>query len=662
LSIKRKLAIIFSIIVSSILLINSTLHYLSTSEMLVNDQIQQMESTADEIRVAVEHSELGQQYAEDLLGEQLRLAAIAALKSLDKDAANVTNEQLAQLAKEIGVSHITLFQRKGDDIVGVKSSDPHEVNLSTKEWGYWYTAFNQLFDQRHVTIPEGQKLPHYWSGPIGVSSSNPDHIDKWGYYYDGTTNYIIDPYYRDIYQFKRHEERTGPKAIVEETVIKSDSLLEITAFNPNAFGKEPIVTKLDGNEYIDLENRPIRFGDYTYTDGQRDVDSVQKAAKSREIVSYKTELNGRTVLKTFVPVEAVHPYVIGLVTDYQVVQDVLNRQLLTNTLISIGLILFVFFCSSFIAGYTVRPVQLILRKVDEMAQGHLEARIPLDSRDELGQLANGINAMSQNLQVYTEELRSLFEHNSSAIFSLDLNATCLNINPMAQKITGYTAEEVRGRSFLDFVADKELRKAKAQMEEVKKGEWRSFELFLLQKDGHQIEVNVKSVPIVVSERIVGFYLIVKDITESKKTEELLRKSDKLAVVGQLAAGVAHEIRNPLTAIKGFVQLISKNEGAKREYLDIMLSELDRIELIIHEFLVLAKPQAVNYQQKDLLHLLQNIIAIVETQAIMSNVQILMKADPDIPTVECEENQLKQVFINVLKNALEAMPDGGTITI
>lgn len=657
-SIKRKLALFLSIIVSFILILSITLNYFSTRELLINDQEQQMEVIANEIRISIEHSNNAASHMENLIGQQLRTAAIVALQGLDKDYRKVTNEQLAELSKLSGVEHITLFAKQGDDIVGLRSSDPAEINLSTKEWGYWHTALQQLFDQQQVTIPEGQKLPNYWSGPFDVASSDTSKIDKWGYYYDGTTNYIINPYVSD----REFKVITEPNTVVDDIRRDNDTLLEITGFNPRAFGKAPIITHHNGEAYVELGDRPVFFGAYTYKEEQRDIESVRRAAETGKVVSYSTTVNGKPVLKSFMKVNAEQPYVIGLVTDYKAVQDVLNQQLLRNIAIAVFLLILVFFGNRYLAGYIVRPLQVIVARVNEMANGNLGVRADVKRNDELGHLADCINSMSQNLQVYTEELKSLFEHNSAAIFSFDLQGNCQDMNPVAEKLIGYTAEEMRNVNMLTIVAEQDIKRTKRHYVKAASGESQGYQVHVVNRCGQQIELGAKTVPIVVNEKIVGFYSIAKDITESKKTEEILRKSDKLAIVGQLAAGVAHEIRNPLTAIKGFVQLIQSSSDAKREYFEIMMSELDRIEFIINEFLVLAKPQAVNFQHKDLRVLLQNIIAIVDTQAIMSGVQIVMNAEPDLPLIECEENQLKQVFINVLKNSIEAMHRGGTIRI
>jgi PAS domain S-box-containing protein len=153
-----------------------------------------------------------------------------------------------------------------------------------------------------------------------------------------------------------------------------------------------------------------------------------------------------------------------------------------------------------------------------------------------------------------------------------------------------------------------------------------------------------------------------DITKRKEqTEQLLQKSEKLALLGQMAAGIAHEIRNPLTSIKGFIQLF-KSETQQVEYYDIVLSELDRINNIVGEFLVLAKPTAAVFAEKDVKELIKDVVTLINTQSILNNVQIFVEFECDLPKISCEENQLKQVFLNLLKNAIEAMPTGGNIDV
>ncbi|WP_409270123.1 ATP-binding protein [Neobacillus sp. SCS-31] len=154
----------------------------------------------------------------------------------------------------------------------------------------------------------------------------------------------------------------------------------------------------------------------------------------------------------------------------------------------------------------------------------------------------------------------------------------------------------------------------------------------------------------------------KDITNRKKeTDRLLQKSEKLALLGQMAAGIAHEIRNPLTSIKGFIQLF-KAENDKKEYYDIVLTELDRINSIVSEFLLLAKPTAAVFREGNLVQILRDVVTLINTQTALNNVLITTAVGPNIPPIICEENQLKQVFINLLKNSIEAMPEGGNIYI
>jgi two-component system, sporulation sensor kinase A len=160
----------------------------------------------------------------------------------------------------------------------------------------------------------------------------------------------------------------------------------------------------------------------------------------------------------------------------------------------------------------------------------------------------------------------------------------------------------------------------------------------------------------------AFQLLIRDVTERKNTERTLIEAEKLSMAGQLAAGIAHEIRNPLTALKGFLQLMKLDLKTKSDYWGIMESELERIETISNELLFLAKPRSTELKPISLKKLIQEVSLLLETQAIMHNIII----DKHFPNEEIviygNEVQIKQVFINLIKNAIEVMPNGGRIFI
>lgn len=294
-TLKKKLAGIFIIVVSVIMILNNLFHFISTRENLQKDQEMQMDQLAKQIGISIEQAQFGSQYVEDLIGDQLRVASLAAQNALNPDIDQVTNEDLKVLSEKIGVSYITLLKQEGDDIKGVRSSDPKERNLSTKEWGYWFDAFKELFATKNVTVSQGQKLPNYWSGPVNISASNPDHVDKWGYYYDGTTNYIISPYMR-VTEILNVSQILGPESTLEKIMSNNKAILEITGFNPKAFGQPPVYTEVNGQKYIDLVNRDIQFGKYTFKN-QTDVQTVKTAFETGKMQNVISVINGKKYSK-----------------------------------------------------------------------------------------------------------------------------------------------------------------------------------------------------------------------------------------------------------------------------------------------------------------------------------------------------------------------------
>ncbi|MFD1902948.1 histidine kinase dimerization/phospho-acceptor domain-containing protein [Paenibacillus rhizoplanae] len=143
----------------------------------------------------------------------------------------------------------------------------------------------------------------------------------------------------------------------------------------------------------------------------------------------------------------------------------------------------------------------------------------------------------------------------------------------------------------------------------------------LKRDGSLVEVSVSSSVIRDEEgQPQSVVHVSRDMTERNRIEELLRRSEKLTTVGQLAAGVAHEIRNPLTTLRGFLQLQQEKKVLVPLHIDLMLSELDRINMIVSEFLILAKPQAVHFQQRDLRHIVGDVISLLDSQAHLFGIE------------------------------------------
>ncbi|PRX76728.1 PAS domain S-box-containing protein [Bacillus sp. V-88] len=155
----------------------------------------------------------------------------------------------------------------------------------------------------------------------------------------------------------------------------------------------------------------------------------------------------------------------------------------------------------------------------------------------------------------------------------------------------------------------------------------------------------------------GLVIIGRDISQQKIAEEMLLRKEKLSVVGELAAGIAHEIRNPLTSIKGFIQLLEENEHVSDHYLKVMSSEMDRINQIVGELLILSKPQMREFQSFDMSEVLRYVVKVMGHEALLKGITLNIKLPTSPILVFGDKNQCIQVFINIIKNAIESMDEG-----
>ncbi|MEH7383430.1 ATP-binding protein [Bacillus sp. JJ1533] len=165
--------------------------------------------------------------------------------------------------------------------------------------------------------------------------------------------------------------------------------------------------------------------------------------------------------------------------------------------------------------------------------------------------------------------------------------------------------------------------------------------------------------------IVAYILLTRFNSYTKaltETHEELRNKEKLAFLGQMATTIGHEIRNPLASLKGFTQLQREKHKEDDLQYSIMEQEIDRIDSILTDLLVIGKPRQINVAHCNLQEHLGYVISIIEQSEQGKNIEVDLKMEPSFPLVECDEKQMKQVFLNLIKNGFESMPEGGTLTI
>ncbi|MBN8209118.1 GHKL domain-containing protein [Bacillus sp. NTK071] len=274
--------------------------------------------------------------------------------------------------------------------------------------------------------------------------------------------------------------------------------------------------------------------------------------------------------------------------------------------------------------------------------------------------------MEKGNDLATSNIELIFHHLSDLIFQIRVvdvhhyeieavnEAYLSNYNTSKNDLSGRRIEEFLGVN-QGLQAIKRFQEAIFHKKTIRFEEGYSFP-----KQGYRV-FDITLVPIVEDGTISKLIGAAKDITEKRLNEEQIAQSDKLSVVGQLAAGIAHELRNPLTSLKGFLKLIdNKNTDIEVErYIQVMDSEFHRIEQIIDEFLILAKPNKSNFTHEMLDQLLDEVIELLNGQANMKSIILKKDYSPMLSHVYGESNQLKQVFINLIKNAIEAIPKENT---
>lgn len=261
-------------------------------------------------------------------------------------------------------------------------------------------------------------------------------------------------------------------------------------------------------------------------------------------------------------------------------------------------------------------------------------------------------------------LHLFFEQAEDAIAVFDLEEKTIEVNPAFERLYGWSRKECIGHS-LPLIPSANSAAAKERINRLLKGE--SFHLLETQdmkKDGTVFDAQISLSPIYNEyDDIIAISVISRDISLIKEHERLVMQSEKLNLAGEIAAGVAHEIRNPMTVISGFAQMMASDKDSPYySYTGTLQSEIERIDTIISNFLILSRPQAETYKRIDLLVILDEVIELFLLEFQSRQIHFSIDAQKQRTIINGNANQIKQVFINLFQNAIEAIDYEGKITL
>jgi two-component system nitrogen regulation sensor histidine kinase GlnL len=256
-----------------------------------------------------------------------------------------------------------------------------------------------------------------------------------------------------------------------------------------------------------------------------------------------------------------------------------------------------------------------------------------------------------------------------AVIAVDATLRVVFWNGVAEELTGRSTRRAQGR-FVKDVFQPGASVVSRLAETLTSGESRSEGDGAVEAaDGRTVPVSLVTAPLFARDGTVeGAVAVLRDVSRVRQLEAEVRRGETLAAAGRVAVGVAHEIRNPLGAIRGAVQLLARelvalSDGARlTEYTDVMLREVDRVNRIIQTLLDLGRPVQVRRVPLNLHQLLERVVLLHEEAARTARVTVVRRYDPSLPPILGDEDRLVQVFHNLLRNALEAMKDGGHITL
>ena len=282
-------------------------------------------------------------------------------------------------------------------------------------------------------------------------------------------------------------------------------------------------------------------------------------------------------------------------------------------------------------------------------------------------------------------LTAIVESSDDAIISKTLDGTVTSWNSGAERLFGYTAQEMIGKSIMILIPPERHDEERLILERLRRGERiEHYETVRVAKSGRAVDISLTISPIRNSSgRIIGASKVARDITLWKHAQEALRESEeklrrqaqeleqqliasgRLVSLGEITASMAHEFNNPLGIVMGFTQdLLSETDPSSPSYrsLKIIDEETKRCEKIIRNLLQFARPRATEVSQTDIRQLVEKTINLLANHLYKQKIEAISEIENNLPSISADPQQMEQVLVNLCLNAIDAMPEGGKLTV
>ncbi len=322
------------------------------------------------------------------------------------------------------------------------------------------------------------------------------------------------------------------------------------------------------------------------------------------------------------------------------------------------------------------PLAQLMERIAALGSGRPVADTPVAGRDEVAQLSREFNALAQNLQETrrrliqeSEHARSVIQSISDGIIGVDRTYRIRTWNRAMVERYGIAESEVLGRELFEAFPALEREGLRAELDRLLRGESREFNLRHFDHESlrrGRVVQNIRGSALRgPTDEVEGAVMAIEDVTDRVALEQEVQQAEKLAVVGQLAAGIAHQIGTPLNVISGSAEYLMMEGGPDRprpQELEIIVAQTDRITRLIQQLLNFARPARLELRSIELNALLQEALELTEHQIAKGRIVIKTDFQPDLVPIIGDVNQLEQAFLNIIINAWHAMPQGGTLSL